>query len=99
MQVLNREYLIKQQVPENKGVGRIVAAAHRWPGMSAVQLRETLANARLIAAAPDLLEACEAALWELTFDAPEDWEDEATRILRCAIEQATGEDVSFPDAL
>lgn len=56
---------------------------------------ERQANARLIAAAPDLLEACEAALWELTFDAPDAWEDEATRILRRAIEKAKGEETSL----
>ncbi|GEM_PF-2342965 len=57
---------------------------------------ERQANARLIAAAPDLLEACEAALWDLTFDAPEAWEDEATRILRRAIDGAKGEEPSSP---
>ena len=56
---------------------------------------ETTANARLIAAAPDLLDACEKALWQLIPDAQaeeaEGRQDSAVKtsdILRAALAKA-----------
>jgi hypothetical protein len=59
----------------------------------AQQAREmALANARLIAAAPDLLRGCQAAIAYLA-DPPSKFEvnrDEAVRIILCAIAKAEG---------
>lgn len=57
----------------------------------------TLANARLIAAAPDLLEACKAALAVLDGSAKDDVEPgapsgAAMNLIAAAIEKATGPD-------
>ena len=55
---------------------------------------ETLANARLIAAAPDLLEACRAA--RAIISEPGDYDglawDEAEHLLQIAIAKATGKE-------
>lgn len=59
-----------------------------------IGLAESLANARLIAAAPDLFMACHAALAYLA-DPPSKYKenrDEATRIIRDAIRKAVSED-------
>lgn len=50
---------------------------------------ETLANARLIAAAPDLLEACELVIGSLSFDREDDFSKEVIRRLTAAIAKAT----------
>lgn len=48
------------------------------------------ANARLIAAAPDLLEACESALIALTNPGSENWRQTALTDIRAAIAKAEG---------
>jgi len=57
------------------------------------QLSEALANARLIAAAPDLLEALELMLdrFRDTEGSHGQWEEEATENARAAIAKARGE--------
>ena len=58
---------------------------------SVPQLDERIANARLIAAAPDLLSACEATLEDLSSEHDsDDWRDAARDQLRSAIARAKG---------
>lgn len=52
---------------------------------------EAMANARLIAAAPDLLAATEAALALLQADIPDNWRDRVCGQLQTAIAKARGE--------
>lgn len=63
--------------------------SREWPiaVASAISKNETDANARLIAAAPELLTACEAALNDRMF---KDWPEVAT-LLIAAIKKAKGE--------
>jgi hypothetical protein len=75
-------------------------AGHSTHGQSAVYDEQTgrdiaivydgQAHARLIAAAPELLEACEAVLTHLP-DAtlPDSWDYESAKLLRAAIAKAT----------
>ncbi len=69
------------------------APNRRWLVTPDVAVAKTAANARLIAAAPDLLEACRAALpamaahEETGCDCPD---SEAARQLRAAIAKAEG---------
>lgn len=52
---------------------------------------EVMANARLISAAPDLLEACQALLAHLSSDGDDDKDDDALERIEWAIAKATGE--------
>ena len=61
-------------------------AVVKWQGFDGIKQAIVKANARLIAAAPDLLEACKAVLAANG----EDWEV-GERVLRAAIKRAEGE--------
>lgn len=55
---------------------------------------QTIHNARLIAAAPELLEACESAINNYSaylFDSTGKHEDDTLRLLKAAVIKATGE--------
>lgn len=77
--------------PEDSGVGGYVAVAS---GLASDDWGVIMANACLIAAAPDLLEACEAALANLDY-LREQWGFHASREmtgkLRAAVAKANGE--------
>lgn len=64
----------------------------RVTGVNPCSLEESAANARLIAAAPELLEALEkiAGLRKPQFFNPDDMAAEAVNIARAAIAKATG---------
>ncbi len=77
--------------PEREGGNGYIAVAS---GTASADWDEVMANARLIAAAPDLLEACEAALANLDY-LREQWGFHASREmtgkLRAAVAKANGE--------
>ena len=66
--------------------GREIVGWTGFDGNSIESVAENAANARLIAAAPDLLEACEAALHAFEDNWAINWED-----LSVAIAKARGE--------
>lgn len=68
-------------------MGKTVARVYCTNGCEA----EDKANARLIAAAPDLLEACEAMLEEMQVWETEQGEHPAATLARAAIAKAKGE--------
>ena len=74
--------------------GTVVIAAHGGlvASMEAGSQSMRDANASLIAAAPDLLEALRALLWSMTIHDGEDgtWGAEEARAARAAIERAEG---------
>lgn len=88
---LNNEFSIQGRVGDLKEI------AHCAPGYHSgdIELSEAVANARLIAAAPDLLAACETAMKCLIDLAP--YPPEASEgvvgivdVVRAAIQKATG---------
>lgn len=74
----------------DRGVpGYVVTSGDRRPPLVVARVR--ISDAHLIAAAPDLLAACEAALaWPLSGDPQGDCE-QAEIIIRAAIKKARGE--------
>lgn len=81
--------------PDMRGLGNLpVAGVRSFDGISIANCgTDGHANARLIAAAPDLLAALQQMMREyecLRFEQPERWPDAATAA-RAAIAKATGE--------
>lgn len=88
--------------PSSHGVGRFKIISGQWSvAETFCGINEEEANARLIAAAPDLLEACEASLNALVGIIESDYQtrsnprpadnDPAVVLLRAAIAKAKGE--------
>ena len=73
---------------------RIVADAGTYHGRDPEKIASTIANARLISAAPDLLAALRAVTWHLDarlIATPDDHAQEAISLSAAALRKATGE--------
>ncbi|HXH70806.1 MAG TPA: hypothetical protein VNI60_10805 [Pyrinomonadaceae bacterium] len=65
--------------------------AEDWDDISVAKILNSDADGHLIAAAPDLLEACESALGNMYFQESEGFEMKVKTLLQKAIAKAKGE--------
>jgi len=85
------------RLQQNRSGSLLIVSGTKWVAQtsvasSLVEADEVLANAHLIAAAPQLLDACQVALGAMaTFDQDKGWVKEITSVIQQALSKAKGD--------